>query len=88
MGRYVLEGEWSGYRSSQRRIVHREVISEKRAKDFKLSSIEYSDGTRLDIYVRPAKPRERVSAINGYSSLIRKAEKTGKEFVTVSELNQ
>lgn len=86
MVRYILEGEWSGYRSSQRRIVHREVISEKRAKDMKLSSIEYGDGTRLDIWTRPAKPRERVQTINGYGSLIRQAERTGNEFVNVRDL--
>lgn len=86
MARYVLEGEWTGYKSSQQRIVHREVISEKRAKNMKLSSIQYSDGTRLEIWIRPAEPRERVKAINGYSSLIRQAEKTGKEFVNVGDL--
>jgi len=87
MTRYVLEGEWSGYRSSQRRIVHREVITKQRADRLRnLSSIQYTDGTRLDIYVREAEPRERVSQINGYNSLIRQAERTGESYVRVEEL--
>lgn len=81
--RYVLEGEWSGYRSSQRRVVHREVISE----EIPLSCIRYSDGTTLDITVRPAKPRERVQKIGGYTKLVREAMALNKSYVTVDELN-
>lgn len=86
MVRYVLEGEWSGYRSSQQRVVHREVITEARAKKFQLHSIRYTDGTILYIHVRPAAYREKVVPLNGYGSLIRRAEKTGKTYVEVSEL--
>jgi hypothetical protein len=71
--RYILEGEWSGYHSGQQRIVHRTVISEQRAKKIneqKLSCITYSDGTSLDLTLRPAKPRERVKESHGYDSLI------------------
>lgn len=85
--RYVLEGEWSGYRSSQQRVVHREVITAKRAERLKnLSSIKYTDGTCLYIKVREAKYREKVTPILGYTSLIAKAERTGKSYVTVEEL--
>lgn len=87
MTRYVLEGEWSGYRSSQRRIVHREVVSAKRAERLKnLHSIQYTDGTCLYIEVREAKYREKITPIRGYSSLISQAEHTGKSYVTVKEL--
>ena len=77
--RFVLEGEWSGYTSSQARIVHREVIDATRAKRLeKLDSIRYTDGTCLFISVRPAKPRERVVEIHSYDRLIREAEASGK----------
>lgn len=78
-GRFVLEGTWSGYTSSQSRAVHREVVSAKRAERLaKLHSIRYTDGTLLLIDVRPAKPRERVEPIRGYTSLIRDAEASGQ----------
>ena len=68
--RYILEGAWSGYTSAQTRVVHREVIkTEKgyqRVKDF--SGIRYPDGTRFDVFIRPAKPREKVQEIRGYPS--------------------
>ena len=74
-GRFIIEGEWSGYVSGQRRIVHRTVhekaFKKLRAWAEKTHAIQYSDGTSLTIRVRDAKPRERVSVINGYSSLIR-----------------
>jgi len=65
----VLEGTWSGYTSSQSRVVHRTV--ERRSTGFP-NCIVYSDGTRLFLSVRPAKPRERVQEIHGYDELIRK----------------
>lgn len=87
MVRFVLEGEWSGYRSSQQRIVHREVVSAKRAERLKnLHSIRYTDGTCLYIEVREAKFREKIIPIKGYTSLISRAERTGKSYVTVEEL--
>lgn len=86
--RYVLEGEWSGYRSSQQRIVHREVVTKTRAEKLKgLDCIRYSDGTYLYVSVREAKPREKITPILGYTSLIRKAELTGKSYVSVGELS-
>jgi hypothetical protein len=84
--RYVLEGEWSGYTSSQRRVVHREVISsEKRAERLKkLAGIRYTDGTTLMMFLRVAKPRERVQEVHSYTSLIRKAEADGGTFYQVA----
>lgn len=88
MGRFILEGEWSGYSSSQRRIVHREVVTAKVAeKAREIGSIVYTDGTRLDLYTRAAKSRERVQEINGYGRLIREAIKHGKPFVNVRDLS-
>jgi hypothetical protein len=67
--RYVLEGEWSGYRSSQKRVVHRVIITDpEKYKD--LSSILYTDGTCLKLTVRKCLPRERVKEIRSYSRLI------------------
>lgn len=74
-GRFVIEGLWRGYRSSQDRVVHRTVHagSEKRLRAWadKTFAIYYTDGTSLELTVRDAKPRERVHEIKGYSSLIR-----------------
>lgn len=72
--RYVIEGEWSGYRSSQQRIVHRTVHSGsfKKLREWaeKNFAIHFTDGTSLYLTVRDAKPRERVQVINGYGGLI------------------
>lgn len=78
--RYILEGKWSGYCSSQQRVVHRTVISERRAKqigDAQLTGILYTDGTWLHLCCRPAKPRERVDVMDSYSSLIDKCLRYG-----------
>jgi hypothetical protein len=76
MSRFVIEGTWSGYTSSQRRVVHRTVhkASEKRLRAWlsKHSAISYTDGTFLSLSVRDCKPHERVKGIfDGYGSLIR-----------------
>ena len=74
MSRYIIEGEWSGYRSSQQRVVHRTVHSSAfkrlRAWAEKTHAIYYTDGTALNLSVRDCKPRERVKEIKGYVSLI------------------
>lgn len=88
MTRYVLEGEWTGYTSAQRQIVHREVISDKRRADrlSKLHCIVYTDGTSLLLRLREAKPRENVEVKNSYGSLIRAAEHHGGSRVLVADL--
>lgn len=72
--RFVIEGEWSGYTSSQRRVVHRTVhpASFKQLREWceKNWGIRYTDGTMLILTVRDCKPREQVKTINGYGSLI------------------
>ena len=72
--RFVIEGVWSGYRSSQRRVVHRTVHKGNRkslrAWVEKTHGIRYTDGTMLYLTVRDCKPRERVQQIRGYDSLI------------------
>lgn len=70
---WVIEGEWSGYTSSQRRVVHRVY---ERSKDFadkvqKLGSIIYTDGTALYLSVKPHRGRKVEREIHGYDSLIR-----------------
>ena len=73
--RFVIEGEWSGYQSSQQRVVHRTVHAGRetslRAWAEKTHGILYTDGTMLYITVRDCKPRERVQEKHGYDSLIR-----------------
>jgi len=75
MGRFILEGEWTGYVSRQAKIVHRTVHndSERKFKAWakKTNSIRYTDGTCLILSMRDCKPRERVAVINGYNSLIK-----------------
>jgi len=74
--RYVLEGEWTGYCSSQQRVVHREVISERRRERLNgLHAIQYTDGTKLLIHIREAKPRERIAEVHSYRELICDAER-------------
>jgi hypothetical protein len=94
MARFVLEGEWTGYTSAQRRVAHREVIDErKHGKGFvekikALRAIVYTDGTSLLLSVREAKPREQIKILNGYGELVRDAIRhaPGKSRVLVSEL--
>lgn len=73
--RFIIEGEWSGYRSSQQRVVHRTVHkkSEKKLRAWaeKTYGIRYTDGTVLYLRVRDCKPREKVQQIHGYDSLIK-----------------
>jgi hypothetical protein len=72
--RFIIEGEWTGYTSSQQRVVHRKVYPASRKKlrawAEKTYCIRYTDGTALVLLVRDAKPRERVPEINGYDKLI------------------
>ncbi len=84
--RYILEGEWSGYTASQRRVVHREVVKSKARIDRlrTLHGIRYTDGTTLILSLRETKPREHVHEIPGYTSLIREAEKSSFTFFVVS----
>ena len=74
MKRYIIEGTWSGYTSSQERVVHRTVhrasFKKLRAWVKNAGAIYYTDGTTLLLSVRDAKPRERVKEIKGYVSLI------------------
>ena len=72
--RFIIEGEWSGYRSSQQRVVHRTVhqpgFKKLLAWAEKTHAIAYTDGTQLYIRVRDCKPRERIKELHGYDSLI------------------
>ena len=85
--RFVLEGEWTGYTSSQSRVVHREVVTGKRVEALKnLHTIIYTDGTSLLLHLREAKPREKVQEVKSYTSLINDALRVGKARVLVAEL--
>jgi hypothetical protein len=87
MAGFVLEGEWTGYTSAQRRIVHREKINHAsyRVPNLrKLHAIIYADGTSLVLHLRNAMPREKVKEINRYGKLIREAEMIGAARVRVT----
>lgn len=83
--RYIVEGTWTGYVSRQSRVVHREVITPKRAAALKrLHKIIYTDGTALLINVRESKYREKVTEIHSYTDLIREAERSGQNVYVVA----
>lgn len=88
--RYVLECNWSGYTASQSRCCHREVITAKRAEAFKdIGVILFSDGTHMSVNVRPAKFRERVVEMKGYSKLLWDVLQSGlKGSVSVGDLKK
>jgi hypothetical protein len=80
--RYVLEATWSGYTASQSRVVHREVITPKRAEGYmKLRGIRFTDNTFLRVTVRPCEPRERVQEVRGYRELLSEAYGTEGTYV-------
>lgn len=75
--RWIIEGTWSGYTSSQSRVVHRRVTSRKAQAEFwkKLHGITYTDGTSLFLSTRETKPREKVKELHGYDELVRDCER-------------
>ena len=86
--RYLLEGTWSGFRPTQRHVVHREVVRspQRIARLRGLQSIVYDDGTTLTLTLRPMLYRESVHEISSYASLIRDAETRGVAVVHVLDL--
>lgn len=72
--RFIIEGTWTGYTSSQERVVHRTVYEGGRKKlrawAERTHAIRYTDGTSLILTVRDCLPRERVQQIHGYDELI------------------
>lgn len=84
---YILEGEWTGYTSAQRRVVHCEVINQTYYNKLAiLHAIVYSDGTSLLISARKKLPRQKVIEKLAYKSLIRDAAELGKACVHIEEL--
>lgn len=76
--RYVVEGTWTGYVSRQCRVVHREVVTARRASRLRrLHKIIYTDGTALIVDVREADYRERVQEKHQYDDLLLEAERSG-----------
>lgn len=87
MTRFILEGTWTGYTSSQSRVCHREILTEKRADSLRgLHRIVFTDNTSLLISIREAQPREKIVVNNQYGSLIREAEQHGGSAVRVADL--
>lgn len=86
--RFVLEATWDGYKASQTRVVHRQVISRRRAKQMeKLKFIRFGDGATLSACVRPCTPREKVAEILVYSRIMDGAYYQKKEgFVDVMDI--
>ena len=88
MKRFIVEGTWSGYTSSQSRVVHRTVTTRPEIYDG-LSAIVFTDNTNLYITVYPCQPRENVREIHGYEQLLREAIASGKKgFVHVNDIGK
>lgn len=71
--RWLIEGTWRGYRSSQDRVVHRSITKDRKIAEQigKQYGITYTDGTTLELTVRPLNKGERVKDLkNSYGSLI------------------
>jgi hypothetical protein len=75
--RFVLEAEWSGYTSSQRHVVHREVLTRDRERYAAINAVRFTDGTCMYVTVRDAKPREQVIPKLGYSEVLHGAARKG-----------
>lgn len=86
--RYIVECVWSGYHAGQVKPCHRRVMPKARALRFAaLSSVQFTDGTTMSVSARPAKPREKVIEIDGYTHLLNKFLDAGKTgFVRVADL--
>ena len=69
---YMIEGEWTGYTSNQRRVVHRHYTHLPKEIEWveKTYGIRYTDGTMLLLTATPVSGRKRLPVINGYGSLI------------------
>ena len=69
---YMIEGEWTGYSSSQRRVAHRHYTNLPKEIEWveKTYGIRYTDGTMLLLTATPVTGRKRLPVIDGYGSLI------------------
>jgi hypothetical protein len=83
--RYEIVGTWTGYGSEQQRVCHREYSIDKAYAEqvTKVRSILFTDNTRLILSVREMEMGERkLEPINGYSELIRRCIREGKDKVS------
>lgn len=92
--RFIYEGTWSGYRSGQERVCYRRVVRSKKVADAwaKITGILFTDGTTLDLTLRPAKPREKVKEVGqgygGYGETLAKFRALGKTgFCRIADLH-
>lgn len=85
--RYVVECVWGG--PSRSWTCHRRVHPKARALRYaQITSVQFDDGTSMSVSVRPAKPREKVREINGYTTLLNRFIDAGKVgFVRVADLD-
>lgn len=84
---WILNGTWSGYSSSQTKIVHTAIISAEQYEKAKhLHTIMYADGTSLSLEFSEYNPNYPVHEKLSYKSLIDEAIKLGKSTVSVTEL--
>ena len=78
---WLLVGVWSGYNSLQTKVVHREIVDERRVERLKnLRRIIYTDGTDLSITISEEilMDAKAFKQQLGYKNLIEEAERSGK----------
>jgi len=69
--RYVVVGEWSGNRPSQKRVCHMHVVPEIHYEKYRdLTSISFADGTILTLKMRRARVGERVKEKHAFKAEI------------------
>lgn len=95
---YLVIGTWSGYNSSQRRIVHIELINtpmylkQSNINNNKISgyagTIEYSDNTKLEVtikeYTLEKLLSENVKRKSSYADLIQKLVESSDNYYKVA----
>lgn len=77
---WMIEGEWSGYTSSQRRVVHRHyTTNRKEVESIKAIGygITYTDGTMLILTVKEHTGRKVLPVKDSYRDLIDKCRWAG-----------
>lgn len=77
---WMIEGEWSGYTSAQRRVCHRHYTTSRKEVESILAigyAIRFGDGTCLVLDVKEVKGRKKLPVIDGYGDLIRDCRMAG-----------
>lgn len=69
---WMVEGEWSGYTSNQRRVAHRHYTARRQEAESisDLGFIQFTDGTALFLNVKQLAARRKLPEVKTYKALI------------------